>query len=491
MELKRILAKDTRSANEKAIQLYGQDVLVISTQKVGEQIELIVATDAQAAQAAHEEMPSQKQDPALALRQEKDQVFAEIFGFVQKHENALGIHNDTPLPLKPEVAATAVREPVSASAEPVPQEPLSVNPSCGEGTAQKKPTSTHVSNRRKPRPTAKKSANRAAKSVAPSGEREPMAALHMELSLHRACVDMLREEVQVLRREMQLQRQVLPWQATQGLSPEASNAAQELTQLGVPVGLRTLLIDAVKDEGDAPAVRQAMRDALKSHLAVCVGEPIGHGVHALVGPSGSGKTHMVVRLAHMASLTHGVDSQAIISYADTRPGAWSQIQMLCASVGVEVFRATTPQALSVLLEELRLRKGIWIDTAGSANFMVEEEILVAHPDIQWHAVAPLDASATTMRRLQAHTLVWRSLMLTKSDESSSVWQWMQALSEKQMCISHVSNSEQVKHPALGFDPDVWADLAMSDLPAVVPKTVTKTKRTSASKRPTPQKAAHE
>jgi flagellar biosynthesis GTPase FlhF len=165
--------------------------------------------------------------------------------------------------------------------------------------------------------------------------------------------------------------------------------------------------------------------------------------------------------------------------------------MLCASIGVEVFRATTPQALSVLLDELRLRKGIWIDTVGSANFMVEEEIMGAHPDIQWHAVAPLDASVTTMRRLQAQTLAWRSLMLTKSDESSSVWQWMQALSEKQIVISHVSHSEQVKQPAASFDPDAWADLAMSDLPAVVHKAVTKTKRTSASKRPTSQKAAHE
>jgi flagellar biosynthesis GTPase FlhF len=491
MELKRILARDTRSANEKAMQLYGQDVLVISTQKVGEQIELIVAIDAQAEQATQAQTSSQSQESALTLRQEKDQVFAEIFGFVQKHENALGIQNDTSIPLNAEMAATVAGDPMAPSVEPLPQAPLSANPADNEGATKMKSTSGNASNRRKPRPAAKKTAPRTAKTVAPSHETEHMAALHVELSLHRACVDMLREEVQVLRREMQLQRQVSPWQATQGLSPEASNAAQELTQLGVPVGLRTLLIDAVKDEGDALAVRQAMRDALKSHLGACVGEPIGHGVHALVGPSGSGKTHMVVRLAHMASLTHGVDSQAIISYADTRPGAWSQIQMLCASIGVEVFRATTPQALSVLLDELRLRKGIWIDTAGSANFMVEEEILGAHPDIQWHAVAPLDASVTTMRRLQAQTLAWRSLMLTKSDESSSVWQWMQALSEKQIVISHVSDSEQVKQPAASFDPDAWADLAMSDLPAVVHKAVTKTKRTSASKRPTSQKAAHE
>jgi flagellar biosynthesis GTPase FlhF len=45
MELKRILARDSRAANEKAIQLYGQDVLIISSQRLDNQTELIVAVD--------------------------------------------------------------------------------------------------------------------------------------------------------------------------------------------------------------------------------------------------------------------------------------------------------------------------------------------------------------------------------------------------------------------------------------------------------------
>jgi flagellar biosynthesis protein FlhF len=45
MELKRILARDSRSANEKAIQLYGSDVLIISSQRLDNQTELIVAVD--------------------------------------------------------------------------------------------------------------------------------------------------------------------------------------------------------------------------------------------------------------------------------------------------------------------------------------------------------------------------------------------------------------------------------------------------------------
>ena len=45
MELKRILARDVKSANEKAVALYGNDVLVISSCQVRGQTELIVAVD--------------------------------------------------------------------------------------------------------------------------------------------------------------------------------------------------------------------------------------------------------------------------------------------------------------------------------------------------------------------------------------------------------------------------------------------------------------
>jgi flagellar biosynthesis GTPase FlhF len=45
MELKRIIARDTRAANQKAVALYGPDVLVISSSKVRGQTELIVAVD--------------------------------------------------------------------------------------------------------------------------------------------------------------------------------------------------------------------------------------------------------------------------------------------------------------------------------------------------------------------------------------------------------------------------------------------------------------
>jgi flagellar biosynthesis protein FlhF len=63
MELKRILAADSRSAKDKALSLYGPDALILSNEKVNGQVEIIVAVDL-AGDEAGEEL---RQRPATAL----------------------------------------------------------------------------------------------------------------------------------------------------------------------------------------------------------------------------------------------------------------------------------------------------------------------------------------------------------------------------------------------------------------------------------------
>jgi len=80
MELKRILARDVKSANEKAVALYGNDVLIISSCQVRGQTELIVAVDiepmpAELALQEDETMPIVKPAPSV-----KQGPFAELLG---------------------------------------------------------------------------------------------------------------------------------------------------------------------------------------------------------------------------------------------------------------------------------------------------------------------------------------------------------------------------------------------------------------------------
>jgi flagellar biosynthesis protein FlhF len=56
MELKRILARDTRSATEQALHRFGPNVFVISNQRLGGQTELVVAVDVEAAKPQDDEV---------------------------------------------------------------------------------------------------------------------------------------------------------------------------------------------------------------------------------------------------------------------------------------------------------------------------------------------------------------------------------------------------------------------------------------------------
>ena len=80
MELKRILAKDMRTAQEKATALYGPDVLVISSCQVRGQTEMIVAVDVVplgAEEAVQDEFPHAVVKPADLGRVDFTQALKE------------------------------------------------------------------------------------------------------------------------------------------------------------------------------------------------------------------------------------------------------------------------------------------------------------------------------------------------------------------------------------------------------------------------------
>ena len=71
MKLQRILAKDSRSANEQAIAKYGRDVLVVSNSRVNGMTELIVAVDVEPEKMPPPQMPRAGADPfESTLRQQ-------------------------------------------------------------------------------------------------------------------------------------------------------------------------------------------------------------------------------------------------------------------------------------------------------------------------------------------------------------------------------------------------------------------------------------
>ena len=473
MELKRIIARDTRSANEKAIQLYGQDVLIISSHKVDNQIELVVAVEtaatapAPAADNAFKPMAMPSVDPVRAPEAPAAQAFSRVFEeHMVKPSEALDEAAESSEHDRVMDALTALSRRVVTTAAASEQAESLAPAVPAVAMAQAVPVVP-------------------ATPVAAVALAAPVAAttdMVHDFRRSQETVELLRQEMSALRQEFALSRQMAVWQGGLGLAPDIEQLWNQLLEMGMPARLRSLLLDSVRNLQSVEEARgmvfQLLADALQ-RPAMAVPQ---QGVHALCGPSGAGKTLMVVRLAKQAGLSLAAEQQAIISYCDQRPGAWSQLQVLAAQTGVECYKAGDAQTLKLLLDDLSGRKAIWIDTPGTDFLAHADTLRSTVPSVQLHAVLPVDASVTSVQKvIEMPTHDWASLMLSKQDEAAHPWPLIQGLCNSAIGVSVVSQSASLGAAPLAFEPAMLVEMALAplgEMPMVLPKKKPARKRAS-------------
>jgi flagellar biosynthesis GTPase FlhF len=411
MELKRILARDSRSANEKAIQLYGSDVLIISSQRLDNQTELIVAVDLDATPEAS------MAEPLKAAVPSQEESVTPFVPFSKLFQSASAF-----APLPPEESLSEVPQPLEvAVAAPQLAVPMS------EVIPQVQAQQQH------------------------EGQRS------------QEIVELLRLEMAALRKEFSLSRQMMPWQDGLRLSPAIEQLSLAMSEVGMPAGLRALLTDSIQELESVQEAWPVMQTLLVGALNRPAMTPPESGVHALCGPSGSGKTSMVGRLAYAAAMVHGAETQVMISFADQRPGAWAQMQLLAAQSGVACFRAANSDMLRALLQELE-GKTVWIDTCGTDFAAQAERLQNEHPKVLRHAVLPVDATVTSVQKiLQNSALNWSSLMLSKVDEAAYPWALIKGLSEQSLGVSCMAGSTRIEQAPESFDAQRLVQLALTPL----------------------------
>lgn len=409
MELKRILARDSRSANEKAIQLYGNDVLIISSQRLDNQIELIVATEVDPAVSPAADSPLQSAVASSASKWQQPFVpFSQMLDEVNTRQDL-------------DVSDDGLTQHDEKWPSPSPA------PSASPVTSGARLSSGHESQR------------------------------SLEI------VDMLRQEMASLRKEFALSRQMQPWQDGLRLSPVIQPLFQAMNEAGIPAALRALLTDSIQSLDSMGEALVVMQDLLVNSLDRSAFDLQPRRAHALCGPSGAGKTSMVGRLAHAAAQKEGAEKQAMVSFADHRPGAWAQMQLLASQSGVDCYRVADAAMLGTLLEDLHGRT-VWIDTCG-ADFSAQAGILQLQcPQVLRHAVLPVDATVSSVQKiLQNPTADWSSLMLSKVDEAAHPWALVKGLTENSLPVSWMAGDSRIAVQALPFDASVLVQLALKPM----------------------------
>ena len=388
MELKRILARDTKTANERAIALYGRNVLVISNHTVGGQTELVVAVDI-------DESSDQTTNPVVA---------------------AVAASAHEPAPAAKTRDFAEVMSEVSRPQAPVPKEPA----------------------------TQRASVLAAAQSFDMQLSKSASEVQERDMLHGREIMDLIRDELASLRREFNLSQKTSGWQSGLNLAPEVQALMDSFTEAGMPASLRALLLDTVKDMRDEREALASVRNQLEQALQREPAAVPRHGVHVLAGPSGSGKSLMVAKLARLAAKRDGADHIAIVSYKDLRVGAWSQVQLLAEHIGVDAFSVQDAAELPALFERLKGRHLILIDTPGSQTLERVAEVKNAFPQAQAHMVMSADASSATLNRaMRATSARWDSLMVTKLDESVQPWPLVEFLCDNRLPLNAAGDGNQL------------------------------------------------
>jgi len=386
MELRRILARDLRAATEKAVALYGDNVLVISNDQVHGQTEVIVAVELEPdplamrlADRENDSMPTERTD-----RESRLEPRFEPLAFGEALNDAL-----------------ASRE--TADENDTPEQTYS------RKTVAKKTANARVA--------AKEEAEQ-------SAGRDQIRA--------REIVDLVRQEMAILRRDLRLGQSLAVW-GQPALSGVAQQFDQALSASHAPLALRTLITSQAEAHDNVQIALAKVEEALIASMGQEVFKGPLSGIHVVMGPSGAGKTSTAVKLAAEAAQAHGTEQVAVLSWCDGRLGAWAQIQMGCSKIGVDCFRAQETSLLLPLLEELRGRSCVIIDTPGIEMNRHRGRLQELISDARFHLVVPMDAASHQAEQL-LKTHEWTSLMVTKVDEAVHGWGLISALSHRPLAV---------------------------------------------------------
>lgn len=363
MELQRVVASDVRSAFDEVKQRFGEDALVVSNQRVGKRVELIVAVDLETEKdeitkpATNPESPEAPIAPASRLSQ---QAFEDALINVTRKVSEAGMH---------------------------------------EATQQS----------------------------------ESNTDQHDAVKL-RELTQLIKQEFAALRTEF---NRASRFESKVDSSPSELGGLllNELQATGLPSALAHLLADELGEITDLAEGLNRLTSILDA--SICSGElGAANGIHILLGSSGSGKTSFAGRMAQHAAQSLGEDKVALISFGDRKPGAWNQLQLIAARVGVTAYRAQNAETLAVLMNDLAHCEAIIIDTGNDLASKELDSLSATNPAARKYLALSGDISEFAARtQLSRHEGTLTGVCISRLDSSVLPWPLIAALIDAQVPVT--------------------------------------------------------
>ena len=420
MKIKRYVAPDMRQAMREVREEQGDEAVILSTRRIAEGIEIIAALD---------------YDEALMREASR--------------QGAARAPAEPPPPPLPNITPT--------TAAPAPRAPVAETPAPPAAVAPPAPRRPRV----EPAPAA------------PVAERVVAAPL-----MERAAQDTarLRNELGSMREMLEVQLSSLAWNDLERRQPLRARVLREMTRIGIEPDVARLLVDDLPEQINAEQARYLPLGMLSRRLAVS-GRALADDapmVTALVGPTGVGKTTTIAKLAARAVMRHGADQVALVSTDHYRIGAAAQLEHYGRLLGVRVYPAYDGDSLRKVLELLRDRHTVLIDTAGVAShdprLNQQLDTLAQANELRATLVLAANTHAQSLDdAVRAYLpLQPQACILTKLDEAPNLGGALSVLIRRRLALDYTTDGQRVPEDISVADARVLVCRAAQSLKTGIP-----------------------
>jgi flagellar biosynthesis protein FlhF len=261
----------------------------------------------------------------------------------------------------------------------------------------------------------------------------------------------MQRELQDLRRLLQTGLAGMTWSDKRLREPLQARVLEELSAMDIAPDVAMALAALTPRRTSLENPSHIPLALLVKHLPVVNDMTcITGGITAVVGPTGAGKTTTIAKLAARWCMQHGSQDLALVSTDGYRIGAREQLNTYARILGAPMHAANGAKELARVLERLKSKKLILIDTAGmgARDVRLTEQlaalkygasgarVLLALPaQAEGHA---LDEIVCAFVRVKPVACV-----LTKVDEAASLGAAISTVLRHKLKIAYVCDGQRV------------------------------------------------
>jgi flagellar biosynthesis protein FlhF len=261
----------------------------------------------------------------------------------------------------------------------------------------------------------------------------------------------VQREIQDLRRMLETGLAGMTWNDKRLREPLRARVLEELTAM-----------DIAPDVAEALAELTPRRTGLEnpSHIPLallCRHLPmindltsVTGGITAVVGPTGAGKTTTIAKLAARWCMLHGSQDLALVSTDGYRIGAREQLNTYARILGVPMHAANTGKELGRVIERLKSKKLILIDTAGMGprDVRLTEQLAAlslgaARAKVLLALPAQGEGNALDEIVCAFAAIKPAASIITKVDEAASLGAVISATLRHKLKIAYICNGQRV------------------------------------------------